>query len=104
VRPDSDAAQHTRDSTTATREPKISGHAIDVADDSHRFVSTQAVKCGRPVPKPSAGGKGLILPFLFGGHRQLALEGRLPRSPRNPCGVSVPPHHAFSPIAQADFG
>src|SRR2546425_5405580 len=54
-----------------------SGHAIDVADDSHRFVSTQAVKCGRPLPKPSAGGKGLILPFLFGGHRQLALEGHV---------------------------
>src|SRR3989442_15577278 len=51
--------------------------AIDVADDSHRFVSTQAVKCVRPLPKPSAGGKGLILPFLFGGHRQLALEGHV---------------------------
>ncbi len=27
--------------------------------------------------KTSTGGKGLILPFLFGGHRQLALEGHV---------------------------
>src|SRR2546426_10013891 len=104
VRPDSDAAQHTRDSMTATREPKISGHAIDVADDSHRFVSTQAVKCVRPLPNPSAGGKGLILPFLFGGHRQLPSRAACLEARATLVGSACRRIMPSSSIAQADFG